>query len=194
MTAWAVEVEESGGARLGWRGQALELLSPDIVLPEQFHDEGEGGIAPSGPRGLMLAILEDAIWCASEIASPSAAKRMEAHQAEAWISSRDTSWLFSFESICAALDLEPETLRRRIATALSEIATARSGRRRSSHRVERGERRKRSVNGHIGAAAASGSLRPALRKGSESSPNGAAARPSDDITLQGWAAAARMAD
>ncbi len=66
-----------------------------------------------GSRGLMLAVLEEAIQCLVGDARATANQRRarEASRARQWILTRDPSSLFSFESICAALELEAGALR-----------------------------------------------------------------------------------
>jgi hypothetical protein len=97
----------------------------------------------------MLAILEDAIYCLRDVKSPNAKARKEARQAEGWIRERGDSWVFSFDSICIALDLDVEDLRFRLLSAPPEEVVAQIGRRRRSHRVERGKRKRRAPNASV---------------------------------------------
>ena len=62
-------------------------------------------------RGLMRAVLVDASRCLVGEVSPSVDRKRLAGQARVWVGSRDERWLFSFENICASLDLEPGRLR-----------------------------------------------------------------------------------
>ena len=61
----------------------------------------------------MAAILEDAIetledhWTAS-----GGKKRRLFKETEAWIFSDDANWVFSFVSVCSALGLDPDYLRK----------------------------------------------------------------------------------
>jgi hypothetical protein len=77
------------------------------------------GIPDSGSRALMRAILQDAILClkgsGTEVRPGERAR--SAAQAFRWIVSRDVTWIFSFESICHVLDIDPGFLRARLLRA-----------------------------------------------------------------------------
>jgi hypothetical protein len=70
----------------------------------------------SGERALMRAILQDGVLCLQQSASDVLPRERErvAWQARRWIASRDVSWIFSFESICHVLNIDPDGLRRRL--------------------------------------------------------------------------------
>ena len=95
---------------------AEHLLSPAPVLPEQFSFRPTGNSHPaSGVRALMWAILEDAIACVQKQAlTPSRRHSRLAREAEWWIFTDNTTWVFSFLNVCAALGLEPEYLRTKL--------------------------------------------------------------------------------
>ena len=92
-----------------------------------------GGEAPrsvatrSGVHRLMLAILEDAIALHVKSLSGGVVTRQDAHEAREWLTSRDRSLPFAFESICDVLGLDPSCIRRGIrgAEACPEEAAAR---------------------------------------------------------------------
>lgn len=89
-----------------------------------------------GPRALMLAVLEDAIHCADLLVQERRPERRQLrHRARLWIRSRDRDWLFSFESICDALQIDARRLRRRILNE-GPVAPA-GGRRRRIHGLPR---------------------------------------------------------
>jgi hypothetical protein len=92
------------------------LLSPASVLPEQFYVRTAGSSHPvSGVRALMWAMLEDAIVCVQQQAlTPSRRRQRLAREAEQWICTDNTAWVFSFLNVCAALGLEPEYLRTKL--------------------------------------------------------------------------------
>jgi hypothetical protein len=92
------------------------LLLPAPVLPEQFFARPTGGSHPaSGVRALMWAILEDAIACVQKQAlTPSRRHQRLAREAGQWIFADNTTWVFSFLNVCAALGLEPEHLRTKL--------------------------------------------------------------------------------
>jgi len=122
------------------------LFTPETLLPTQLPSSQDTIAVPAGVRGLMLAILEDAIYCLRDVKSANAKARKEARQAEGWIRERGDNWVFSFDSICTALDLDVEDLRFRLLSAPPEEVVAQIGRRRRSHRVERGKRKRRAPN------------------------------------------------
>lgn len=92
------------------------LLAPAPVLPEQFAVRSLNGSHPaSGVRALMWAILEDAIASVQKQAlTPSRRHQRLAREAEQWIFADNTTWVFSFLNVCAALGLEPEYLRTKL--------------------------------------------------------------------------------
>jgi len=91
---------------------ANSLIQPDFVLPEQYF------AAPHPPslspeRRLMLAVLEEAVLTILRYRHDQGAQgRRVLRDAERWIEDLDTSWPFSFESICAALYLNADYVRR----------------------------------------------------------------------------------
>ena len=72
-------------------------------------------------RALMLAVLVDAARCLAGQVSPIAERRKIAARTRQWVRCREVDWLFSFESICHCLDLDPGRLR---ALLLCSRATA----------------------------------------------------------------------
>ncbi|GIW41063.1 MAG: hypothetical protein KatS3mg076_1640 [Candidatus Binatia bacterium] len=90
------------------------LVEPEVLLPSQYYELIAGHHFLEGEKRLMLAIMEDAISCYQKYAG---AKSGRAHrifqEAEEWIFDRENSgWVFSFESICQALGIEAEFLRK----------------------------------------------------------------------------------
>lgn len=63
-------------------------------------------------RALMRAILVDAVRCLAGEVSPATERQQLALQARLWVRSRDERWPFSFENVCAALDLQASRLRK----------------------------------------------------------------------------------
>lgn len=60
----------------------------------------------------MLAVLQDAIRCFQDYASAQRGRKRRLFvEAEQWIRESDSSWIFSFESICETLGLNPEYIR-----------------------------------------------------------------------------------
>src|SRR5438552_3686700 len=92
--------------------QLSTILEPDIMVPEQFFAGPRRG-EERGEHRLMAAILDDAVltYCMSQVARARGGWRAEREAGE-WIESTDRSWIFSFERICDALDLDAECIRR----------------------------------------------------------------------------------
>jgi hypothetical protein len=94
-------------------GAALRLLTPSVLLPAQMASPW----ADRWLRRLCRAILEDALAClagkgpSSNLGSSDSARR--ASQARQWFQS-DATYLFSFATVCAVLDLEAEAVRRQV--------------------------------------------------------------------------------
>ena len=63
-------------------------------------------------RALMRAVLVDAIRCLVGEVSPVTERLRLCTQARAWVSSHDEQWPFSFENVCAALDLQTARFRK----------------------------------------------------------------------------------
>jgi DNA-binding CsgD family transcriptional regulator len=74
-----------------------------------------------GERSLMCAVLEDAVRCLTGEAASGRERRRLAMDARAWFEERNEEWPFSFDSICAALDLDAGPLRSRLLTMAPEI-------------------------------------------------------------------------
>jgi hypothetical protein len=90
-----------------------ELFQPDTLLPSQYFDRIRRRASLDGERRLMVAILEDAVDVYRKQADARDRKRHQLFRdAEAWIESDDTAWIFSFENICDVLGIEAGYLRR----------------------------------------------------------------------------------
>ena len=89
------------------------LFTPDSLVPSQFFDRLRRNTEHYGERRLMVAVLEDAIDVYRKRCG-SRDHRSQAlfHDAEAWIDADERDWLFSFENICTALDIDPDYVRR----------------------------------------------------------------------------------
>jgi hypothetical protein len=90
------------------------LFEPDVLGPAQFFDNfrrQNDGLECE--QLLMLAVLEDGIACYQRYAgSRDSYGRQLFEEANEWLRSSDQSALFSFESICDVLGIDPGYLRR----------------------------------------------------------------------------------
>jgi hypothetical protein len=82
------------------------------ALPEEFFQKLRFQTAGRGEFRLALGVLEDAVHCLER--NHGAADflgRLFCWEAEQWFASRDRGPIFSFESICSILDLDPGRIR-----------------------------------------------------------------------------------
>jgi hypothetical protein len=89
------------------------LLFKEPNLPEEyFASRGSVGVRPP-EAALMCAVVEDALDCFRKqfVSRTRQAKRV-ADEAKRWFFSDDSDWFFSFVSICAVLNLDPNGVRR----------------------------------------------------------------------------------
>jgi hypothetical protein len=96
------------------RQSGVSLFEPDTLLPSQFfaHFRGRGS-ATRGEKRLMLAVLEDAVDCYQKFAFSRESRGRELFsEAEEWLFSSDSSWVFAYENICQTLELNADYLRR----------------------------------------------------------------------------------
>jgi hypothetical protein len=84
------------------------------VLPERFFDYRVKLAAVCPETAMMYAVLEDAFRCFHKQFEPEQRFIKRAREAEDWFFSEDSGWLFSFESICAALGLELHYIRQKL--------------------------------------------------------------------------------
>jgi hypothetical protein len=90
------------------------LSQADIILPSQYFGS-VGSVGLSGEQRLMLAVLIDAInVLQSWHGGGSARKRRNFAEAAQWVNTRGTSYPFSFDSVCDALEIDSELLRSRL--------------------------------------------------------------------------------
>ena len=88
-------------------------LDPDILLAGQLGPALSGSKPFQGERRLMLAVLGDAVDCYRRgRGARDPATRLLFDETRAWVESTDRRALFSFESICDALDIDADYLRR----------------------------------------------------------------------------------
>ncbi len=88
------------------------LLQLDIMLPSQHF----GPRRKQGPeQRLMIAVLQDALECVEKhrFATDTHGRRLF-HDAERWFLAHETGWPYSFECICAVLDLDANAVRHRL--------------------------------------------------------------------------------
>jgi hypothetical protein len=93
--------------------RVASLFQPDTVLSSQYFENLRKKTLLEPEKRLMLAILEDGIHCYLENYGASGAKRKQVFdEAAAWVAEVDGDWVFSFDSVCNAVGLNPEYVRR----------------------------------------------------------------------------------
>lgn len=93
-------------------GVPVALFEPLVILPAQHFDPPQK-LAPE--YRLMMAVLDDAVWCIEKYRFTTDARgRRLFEAAKQWLLATDLHWPFSFECICAALDLDANAVRRHL--------------------------------------------------------------------------------
>jgi hypothetical protein len=101
------------GAFSATASSAQSLLSPVLILPEQFCATSSRSYKMRGEIALMCAVLEEAIESFRRYSVvPGRRPQRLAREAEEWILSTHPQWPFSYVNICAALGLNPEYVRK----------------------------------------------------------------------------------
>ena len=89
----------------------MELFYPDNSIAREFYGRNDKEIEPE--KRLMLAILEDAVWCFKKylFAPEDSRNEYEFRGAEDWILDKNNEWLFSFNNICDTLGFNSSYIR-----------------------------------------------------------------------------------
>ncbi|HUK41693.1 MAG TPA: hypothetical protein VLX11_11630 [Candidatus Acidoferrales bacterium] len=91
----------------------LTVLTDDTTNSQQYSDSLRRTEYLEPEKVLLLAILEDAIHGFENYRSATdRAGRERFKEAEEWIMRSGNDWIFSFDNVCALLDLNPQYLRR----------------------------------------------------------------------------------
>jgi hypothetical protein len=92
--------------------------SPTIVMPAQFFDGTPARHLPAGVRGLMVAILQDAIEVYLKHRGAILRERQTLYlRARRWFASNDRSYVFSFLRITEALGIDAQLVRKALLRA-----------------------------------------------------------------------------
>ena len=92
---------------------ARGMLAPELLLASQYFDRVRRQVTPEPERRLMIAVLEDGVQTyLKHVGATERRRRQLFDEADEWVESRETAWLYSFENVCAVLDLDAEYLRR----------------------------------------------------------------------------------
>jgi hypothetical protein len=95
-----------------WSNVPEDILIPEAAIPSQFRDIWHRSRAISPDRALAIAVLEQAVFDLHKYRFATRRRHQRLYmEAYKWVASEDSSWPYSFVSLCDALDLEPEWLR-----------------------------------------------------------------------------------
>lgn len=99
-------------------GLPVDLFEPRVILPAQhFHPPRK--LAPE--HRLMMAVLGDAVRCVERHRFPTEARhRRLFDEAKQWVLAEEAHWPYSFERICAVLDLDADAVRHRLQLAAQQ--------------------------------------------------------------------------
>ena len=102
-------------ANLHLAGVPIGMMQLDIILPsQQFGPRRKQ--APE--QRLMMAVLQDALDCVEKyrFADDPRGRRLF-DEAKQWLLAAEPDWPYSFECICAVLDLDVDAVRQRLRVA-----------------------------------------------------------------------------
>jgi hypothetical protein len=133
-------------------------LDAGILMPAQFADLIRRNNAIEGEMKLLMAVLEDAIRCyLRNVETDERQHRREFIEVANWFrgkEGRGPAGIFSFESLCDALGLDPHRLLARLGImTIRDLPSRRHQMRRhrplSSLRITRGNRQSRRAHSHV---------------------------------------------
>jgi len=88
-------------------------FEPDTLLPLQYYESAKRRQVLEGERRLLFAVLEDAVECyLKNMDARSRKQRLLFYEAQSWVNSRNRTGLFAYETLCEALNIDSEALRR----------------------------------------------------------------------------------
>ena len=101
------------------------IFEPDTLLASQYFDRVRGRTATDPERRLMVAVLEDAVHVyLKHVGATSEPARELFEEAAEWIEDRDATWFYSFENVCAVLDIDADYIRRGLRGHRRRVASA----------------------------------------------------------------------
>ena len=111
--------------RAGGEDRISTLFQPDALLNDEYLENFRRKAPLEPERALVIAVLEDAIGCFQDNVLPrNRKKQMLLEEAQEWLFSDDSDWLFSFVSICAVLGLDPGYIRQGLRRWQERVQTA----------------------------------------------------------------------
>ena len=101
------------GAVLPAEYDSNKLFTSDPSVRDDFFATFRSGYKEP-EKLLMLAVLEEALWCLEKCpadSSPASREKLY-NEARDWVLSEDAGWIFSFVQICAHLGFDHEYIRK----------------------------------------------------------------------------------
>lgn len=109
----AEQTAQWGSTDISAERHVPRLVEPEVLLPSQYYEAIAGHSILEGEKRLMLAVLEDAVSCYQKFFGADRGRRKRLlDEAAQWLFEEEGDWVFSFESICGALEIDAECLRR----------------------------------------------------------------------------------
>jgi hypothetical protein len=91
----------------------MTVLQSDALLPLQYYETLRRSHQLESHKLLMFAVLRDAVEnYMNYLNSPIRKGQARFREAEQWIDCEDKLWLFSFDNVCEALNINPDYMRR----------------------------------------------------------------------------------
>jgi hypothetical protein len=101
---------------------------PDVLLVHEYLHVYQSSVVHTPEVKLMLAVLKDAIDCYLKYVSAKQRRaRKLSNEAEQWFFSDEDDWLYSFQSVCDILKLDPDYIRRALLRYKQAHAEAAAG-------------------------------------------------------------------
>jgi hypothetical protein len=96
--------------------RVFSLFQPDVLISSQYLATTRSKTYREPEKKLILAVLEDALYCFQNglLSKDNKKKQGLYSEAEEWIMEDGEETLFSFNEVCELLGLEPKYLRKRL--------------------------------------------------------------------------------
>jgi hypothetical protein len=109
---WTGATDAGAQTNLNADDKIASLFQPDMLLSAQYFGNLRRKTHLEPEKRLMLALLEDAINCYQDtMLSRRPKKRRLFEETEKWILEVGGDWIFSFDSVCETLGLNPDYVR-----------------------------------------------------------------------------------
>ena len=111
-------------------GSSADTFEGTYLVDEVL--DGEKGYARGPERSLLSALLFDGIQAYLNFITSTGGRAVKRYQeAFAWVNTRDSEYVFSFESVCEGLGVDAEFLRLGLINAAESLDSASKRRRRT---------------------------------------------------------------